>query len=210
MTQRAGYLNPAPNAYAMIRPQSLFETSDHPCEDIILKSSGACFNTSRTCRYMLWRIWDQALPIVTFAMLNPSRADESTLDNTLRRTHTFARVNGYGGMIIVNLIPFVSPSPKDAVDAEDRAFGENSGGRNVQHIQNALRRSKTIVVGFGTWVSESPFREAYQQLKEILNERSPVCLGHNADGSPKHPLYVAANTPLEVFRNATPWSTTPS
>lgn len=187
----------------MTRPQSLFETSDHPCEDITLKSSGACFNTSRTCRYMLWRIWDQTLPVVTFAMLNPSRADESTLDNTLRRTHTFARMNGYGGMIVVNLIPFVSPSPRDAVNAECEAFGEDNGERNVQHIQNALKRSKTVVVGFGTWVSKSPFKEAYQQLGKILSEQSPVCLGHNADGSPKHPLYVAADTPLQQFRIAT-------
>lgn len=204
MAMRAGSVTQAPNPYPMSRPQSLFDTSDHPCEDTSLGSSGACFNESRTCRYMLWRIWDKTLPMITFAMLNPSRADESTLDNTLRRTHTFAKENGHGGMIVVNLIPFVSPSPTDAVNADSNALGEGNGERNAHHVRNALNRSKTVVVGFGTWVSKSPFREAYQHIETILNERSPMCLGHNADGSPKHPLYVAANTPLERFQNVIP------
>ena len=42
-------------------------------------------------RYTLTRVWDLALPTVTFVLLNPSSADAVRLDPTLRRCVTFAK-----------------------------------------------------------------------------------------------------------------------
>lgn len=40
-------------------------------------------------RYTLTRVWDAALPTITFVLLNPSTADAEQLDPTLRRCVSF-------------------------------------------------------------------------------------------------------------------------
>jgi hypothetical protein len=44
-----------------------------------------------------------ALQMITFVLLNPSTADAVQLDPTLRRCVGFAKREGYGGMVILNL-----------------------------------------------------------------------------------------------------------
>lgn len=65
-------------------------------------------------RYRLDRIWDTALPAVTFIMLNPSTADASNDDATIRRlagTNGFARRWGCGALIVVNLYAWRATTP---------------------------------------------------------------------------------------------------
>lgn len=62
-------------------------------------------------RYRLTRVWDPTLPTITFVLLNPSTADAEHLDPTLRRCVGFAKRDGFGGMVILNLYAFRSPSP---------------------------------------------------------------------------------------------------
>ncbi|GAH84175.1 unnamed protein product, partial [marine sediment metagenome] len=47
--------------------------------------SGAVFADERTHRLYLWRRWDKEKPWVMFIGLNPSTADESHDDPTVRR-----------------------------------------------------------------------------------------------------------------------------
>ena len=47
------------------------------------------------CRCTLTRVWDPALPIITFVLLNPSTADSVKLDPTLRRCVGFGKREGY-------------------------------------------------------------------------------------------------------------------
>jgi uncharacterized protein DUF1643 len=63
-------------------------------------------------RYSLTRVWDEALPTITFVLLNPSTADDQQLDPTLRRCVSFAKREGYGGMITLNLYAFRATDPK--------------------------------------------------------------------------------------------------
>ena len=58
------------------------------------------------------RVWDETLPTMTFVLLNPSTADAVDLDPTLRRCVNFSKRDGYGGMKIVNLYAYRTPSPK--------------------------------------------------------------------------------------------------
>lgn len=46
------------------------------------------------CRYTLTRVWNSALPMITFVMLNPSTADAVQFDPTLRRCVGFAKREG--------------------------------------------------------------------------------------------------------------------
>ncbi len=56
--------------------------------------------------YTLTRVWDQALPMMTFVLVNPSTADALQFDPTLRRCGGFAKREGYGGMVILNPYAF--------------------------------------------------------------------------------------------------------
>ncbi|HHC7270859.1 TPA: DUF1643 domain-containing protein [Vibrio parahaemolyticus] len=59
----------------------------------------------RTYRYELWRIWDEQKPYAMFVGLNPSTADETEDDPTIRRCIYFAKSWGYGGLCMANLPP---------------------------------------------------------------------------------------------------------
>ncbi|HDR1569813.1 TPA: DUF1643 domain-containing protein, partial [Pasteurella multocida] len=71
-------------------------------------NNNAIFSDCGTYRYVLWRIWDTLLPRITFIGLNPSTADESNDDPTIRRCINFAKKWGYGGIYMVNLFAYRS------------------------------------------------------------------------------------------------------
>ena len=56
-------------------------------------------------------------PLILFIGLNPSTADETKNDPTIRRCINFAKDWGYGGVMIANLFAFcllyTSPRPRD-------------------------------------------------------------------------------------------------
>src|SRR4051812_31185099 len=64
---------------------------------------GAIFSPCRRWRYRLWRRWDPFKPYANFLMLNPSTADELTLDPTCTRCVNYCRDLGYGALIVTNL-----------------------------------------------------------------------------------------------------------
>ena len=57
-----------------------------------LERAGAVFTGNY--RYLLWREWDGESKIVSFIMLNPSRADAEVNDPTIRRCINFAKAWG--------------------------------------------------------------------------------------------------------------------
>lgn len=82
--------------------------------------SGATFSEPEpTHRYNLWRIWDVTLPLTTFILLNPSKAGKDDDDMTVTKTCGFARRNGFGGVIMVNMYAFVSKFPDVMFQATD-------------------------------------------------------------------------------------------
>lgn len=67
----------------------------------------AILSDDRKYRYVLSRNWDETKPTVLFIGLNPSIADESEDDPTIRRCINFAKDWGYGGILMTNLLSFV-------------------------------------------------------------------------------------------------------
>ena len=136
-------------------------------------------------RYTLTRVWDSALPMITFVLLNPSTADEVELDPTLRRCVGFAKREGYGGMMIVNLYAFRTKDPKVMLAAIDPVGPEND--RVLANVTG------TVVAGWGT--NADPARVA--QVLALLPQLH--ALGVTKGGHPRHPLYVRADAPLIVW-----------
>lgn len=62
-------------------------------------------------RYRLTRRFADG-PCATFVMLNPSTADETIDDPTIRRCRNFAIREGCGGLVVVNLFAYRATDPR--------------------------------------------------------------------------------------------------
>ena len=133
-------------------------------------------------RYTLTRVWDPALPMITFVLLNPSTADAVQLDPTLRRCVGFAKREGYGGMVILNLYAFRTKDPKIMMAATDPVGPEND--RVLADVTG------TVVAGWGTNADPARVTRARALLPRLH------ALGVTKSGCPRHPLYVRAGAPM--------------
>lgn len=143
-------------------------------------------------RYVLTRTWDAWLPVLVFSMLNPSTADASEDDRTIRRCIGFARREGCGGIAVVNLFAWRSTNP-DKLPILD---AEKTGPENTEHVIRTVK-GRRVVVAYGVHFSAHPF--VVLPFLELLREHAAgiYCLGTTKNGSPKHPLYLPGDTPLQ-------------
>lgn len=156
-----------------------------------VEAGPAVFSPDRVYRYVLRRRWCGEGPTVNFILLNPSTADESRLDPTLRRCAGFARSWGFAGMVITNVFAFRSTCP----DVLCRA-AEPVGPANDRHLLREARRADAVVAGWGNHAAHLGRAAAVARLLDGVEIR---CLGVNGTGMPRHPLYVAATAPLVPF-----------
>jgi hypothetical protein len=157
-------------------------------------SQGATFSASRVYRYRLWRTWGDLFTeqkVALWLMLNPSTADEHVLDPTLRRCEGFSRAWGCSGFIVANIFAYRSTDPKGLYDVDDPV-----GPDNDRAIVAAANDADLVVCG---WGAEPIARTRAPRVSDLLRHVDAYCLGTNADGSPKHPLYLAKTTPLQAF-----------
>jgi hypothetical protein len=154
--------------------------------------SGAVLDRSGTYRYTLWRCWDASGPRAGFILLNPSAADATRDDPTLRRCMAFAHAWGFGGVQVVNLFAFRTPNPDHLRTAADPI-----GPENDRYVLEASRRCALLVAGWGMCAT------ADQRAKDVLSllaEQEIYCLGYTKSGSPRHPLYMRGNVCPLPFR----------
>ena len=149
-------------------------------EEVIKKA--ARFSEDRTERYWLTRIWGDPNNLVMFIGLNPSTADEFHDDPTIRRVIRFAKDWGYGGVVMCNLFVQVTPYPKE--------LNLNAYRYKIDSpITSNLPSCRMVVAAWGN------FKEAEERGNEIaLKLPGLFCLGTNKNGTPKHPLYIKADT----------------
>lgn len=100
--------------------------------------AGAVFDPTRTYRYSLWRRWDATAPGCLVVMLNPSTADEQTLDPTVRRCIEFAKSWGFGSLHVANIFALRSTDPAWLYEAADPVGPENDGWIRLLHERAGL------------------------------------------------------------------------
>jgi hypothetical protein len=150
--------------------------------------SHALFSPCESYRYYLSRTWDAALGHVNFIMLNPSTADASVDDPTVRRCGLYARRWGYGGLVVTNLFAWRATDPSELRVAVDPV-----GPDTDAHILRSARQSALVVCAWGVHGSLHG-RDA--AVLELLNNvdalgLSPLhCLRTTKGGHPAHPLYL--------------------
>lgn len=158
------------------------------------QTSGAVFSSDGLHRTRLWRVWDASLPVLVWCLLNPSVATGERSDLTLAKCIGFAKRNGYGGVIIVNLFTIISTHPG--------VLSKQLHYANVwdcdEHIKWACSAPvlAKVVAGWGSkpWAE----KRAIHVLNYLrsLRRGNVLCLGTTKDGQPRHPSRVGYDTPL--------------
>lgn len=141
----------------------------------------ASFSSCGTYRYELRREWAEDMPLACFVMLNPSTADASTDDPTIRKCIGFARRWGYGRIVVVNLFAFRATKPAVMRMAEDPV-----GPDNDEAIAQAALDADLVVCA---WGQHGRFRGRDVAVMGYLPPRSHA-LRIAKNGAPYHPLYV--------------------
>jgi len=147
---------------------------------------GAVLSNCETYRYRLWREWDTEKPTLAWIMLNPSTADETEDDPTLRRCIGYAENWGYGGVEVGNVFALRATEPSELLrDAEP------IGSKNDAHLRQIACEADRVIVAWGQSYNRGTgkARKTYT-AGLLLDEVSDLwALGTTKEGCPVHPLY---------------------
>lgn len=154
---------------------------------------GAWFDPTGLYRYSLWREWSTSHSRVAFVMLNPSTANATQNDPTIRRCMQFAKGWGYGSLEVVNLFAYRTPCP-----AQLHQVHNPVGDDNDRALLTAAERAAMLLIAWGNG------GRLYERDRTVLNWLAAIrpvyCLGTNQSGQPCHPLYLRSDTQPRLFQ----------
>lgn len=151
----------------------------------------AHLSTCGNYRYSLTRRWDETRPTVAFVMLNPSTADHTEDDPTIRRCMRFADDWGYGSLIVGNLFAIRGPDP-----AVIKMIVDPVGSDNDNYLDSITAGAKEVVCA---WGNHGKYMGRDEVVCDALKNRKLVSLKRGKDGSPGHPLYIRADAERVPF-----------
>lgn len=157
----------------------------------------AIISACGTYRYRLTRPAEQLLPqraTAVFLMLNPSTADATLDDPTIRRCRGFAKTWDCAGLIVANLYALRSTDPGGLWLHTDPV-----GPENDQHLAALAGEIGDVVCAWG--VNAQADRVA--AVTDVLRQAGARlwCLGMTKSGAPRHPLYVRGDQPLIEWKH---------
>lgn len=169
----------------------LFETDKHMHRSAEISECGRY----RWWLRRSWNLWDangrhvKGKGVCCFVMLNPSTADGTQDDPTIRRCIRFARDWGYTTLSVRNLFPWRATDPSELFHAET----VTGGARGDSEVLTACTADLLVAA----WGANVPFGRDKEILKIWATYYAGVdvyCLGKTKQGCPRHPLYVKAET----------------
>jgi hypothetical protein len=169
--------------------------------------SGAIFSTCEKYRYVLWRRWGDAPPLA-FIGLNPSTADASQDDPTIRRCIGFAKRFQAGGLVMLNLFAFRATDPSALVLFANPDHPEAGVGPNHDEmIRPWMGLCNKAIAAWGASVPHRSARPTVLSAMAVDTIGGLWCLGQTKDGSPRHPLYLKKDATPSVWCGSPKWGT---
>lgn len=148
-----------------------------------MMKKSAIFSPCRKYRYVLWRTWNQDNPYAMFVCLNPSTADETSDDPTVRRCIRYAQDWNYGALCMTNLFGFRTTEPRIL-----KATKEPVGKSNDRWLKRLSESAGIVIVAWGV---HGGYAERDKLVLQLLNK--PYYLKLTKGGYPAHPLYLPKN-----------------
>ncbi|MBD2020646.1 DUF1643 domain-containing protein [Leptolyngbya sp. FACHB-36] len=146
---------------------------------------GAVLDPTTTYRYSLWRSWNSDAPRIGFVMLNPSRADATVNDPTIRRCIRFAQTWNFGSLEVVNLFAYRTADPSTL-----RHVADPIGSENDRYLTAFGDRVACILLA---WGNGGTLLGRDRAVLPLFAQRPVYCIGTTKLGQPRHPLYVRAD-----------------
>jgi hypothetical protein len=148
----------------------------------------ATFSTCRQYRYEWSHRWADG-DYVMFIGLNPSMADCSMTDPTVRRCISYAKRWGYGALHMTNLFAWIDTDP-----AIMKRQASPVGSKNDATLQRVASQAGLVVAAWGRHGAHMGRGNAVKAMIPNLHT-----LAVNKDGSPAHPLYLKGSlTPVPL------------
>lgn len=150
----------------------------------------ALFDDGREYRYRLRRTWDIGKPTIAFIMLNPSTADATTNDPTVRRCIDYAKRWGYGTLLVGNIFALRSTEPQQLYE-----HAEPIGPENDEHLRLIHGEAKRTVAA---WGANGTFGDRGETVAQMLDGNLHA-FDTTKEGQPIHPLYQPKNADLSRY-----------
>lgn len=159
---------------------------------------GAIISDCGLYRYRLERHGLKGAGAIAWIMVNPSAADATNDDATIKKVIGFSERAGAGWLIVGNKFAY------RATDIKELRRVENPRGPdNDEHLQRILRDAPLVVVAWGP-LAKLPdhLRSRWRTIVRMAADAGVqlMCLGTAQDGQPRHPLMVSYDTPLTPWR----------
>lgn len=151
-------------------------------------------------RYRLERDVQMSGPVYAYFGVNPSTADATVNDATVRKWIGFTKVFGGSRFIVGNVFAYRATDVKELGKLADTeaAFGDEIG----DHINQIIEDADILVPCWGN-TSKVPLqlRFAFDVLMDLLiDSGKPVMhFGVTNSGDPKHPLMLGYSTKLSAW-----------
>lgn len=147
-----------------------------------------------------WQLWTKQgehVPgkgVCCFVMLNPSTADGTQDDPTIRRCIGFARSWGYNVLSVRNLFAYRATDPRELLNGQ----GVTGGHRGDMELLAACT-ADLLIAAWGSGVPFGRDTEALYMFSKHFSGKQIHCLGTTKHGHPRHPLYVKASAEPVLF-----------
>lgn len=157
------------------------------------------FSEDRIFRYSLWREWSMpsGMPLTVplqpasaftlFIALNPSTADETQDDPTVRRCIGYSKAWGYSAYCMANIFAFRATDPRVM-----KAACDPIGPDNDAMLLDLALHAGVVVAAWGTHGTHL-LRAIKVKRMLIENGVDLKCLKITNGGHPSHPLYLKAD-----------------
>lgn len=126
-----------------------------------------------------------------FIGLNPSTADETNDDPTIRRCISFSKAWGCDSFCMTNIFAFRATDPKVMI-AEPEPVGIDNDATLIE----CARGASIIIAAWGVHGEHMNRGNAVASMLAGLK-----CLGLTKEGYPRHPLYVRGDVIPQEYSN---------
>lgn len=148
-------------------------------------------------RLILTREWGTCQRLAVCIGLNPSIADHVSDDPTIKAMYGHCDAWDRERLVMINLFTLVATEPKDMLKHHEP---EVAGHSEVWQTLFEKPEPKLLVVA--AWGAHGVLNDQDKKAMAWLNywNIKPACLGTNANGTPKHPLYIRRGEPLIPYQ----------
>lgn len=150
----------------------------------------AVLSEDKKYRYQLARQWAKKGKTIAFICLNPSTADASTDDPTVRRCIRYAKNCGGARLLLGNLFGYRATDPREL-----KRVADPIGKENDMWLSKIADISDVIIAAWGL---HGTFCQRDVEVLSKFNGKLSV-LHLTKDGYPSHPLYLPRHlTPFKL------------